>query len=347
MKLWIVCGLALAGLAAAQQPAPEAAPRPVPQPGPQPGPMVSNVRYFTSRSADAGAVGMALASVVKGAPYSAEWATETVQALADGNRIVNTTSGKTYRDSEGRTRLDQTSAAAGAWVPADRQFSITNIDDPVSGEHMMLNNATKQATKFPKSMFVVMPAPEGTDSAGSAAAKKTLDEAAARGGAKGMVMVANPATMAPGMPPPPALPAMPMQVATASAGVGQDFFYYRSTGTVSSTAGPIPIDRPKTESLGTKTIEGVLCTGTRETVTIPAGAIGNEREIQTVTEHWYSADLQTDVSSKTSDPRFGETTYKLTNIVRGEQPKSLFEAPADYTTAEAVTPMPPKLQGKQ
>src|SRR5690242_7456844 len=40
--------------------------------------------------------------VVKNAPYSAESVTETVQTLADGNRIVNKITSQVYRDSEGR-----------------------------------------------------------------------------------------------------------------------------------------------------------------------------------------------------------------------------------------------------
>src|SRR5437763_1564230 len=44
---------------------------------------------------------------VKGAPYSAQAVTETIQTLADGNRIVRKTSSSVYRDSEGRTRSDQ------------------------------------------------------------------------------------------------------------------------------------------------------------------------------------------------------------------------------------------------
>ena len=39
---------------------------------------------------------------VKGAPYSAEAVTETIQTLPDGNRIVNRLSSMQYRDSEGR-----------------------------------------------------------------------------------------------------------------------------------------------------------------------------------------------------------------------------------------------------
>ena len=41
---------------------------------------------------------------VQGAPYSATVNNEVVQTLADGNRIVHTTTGATARDSQGRTR---------------------------------------------------------------------------------------------------------------------------------------------------------------------------------------------------------------------------------------------------
>jgi hypothetical protein len=81
------------------------------------------------------------------------------------------------------------------------------------------------------------------------------------------------------------------------------------------------------ESLGTRTIEGLVCEGTRKTTTIAAGAIGNERPMTTVTERWFSRELQLLVLSRVSDPRFGETTYRLTKIRRTEPPESLFEAP--------------------
>jgi hypothetical protein len=87
----------------------------------------------------------------------------------------------------------------------------------------------------------------------------------------------------------------------------------------------------KTESLGKQTIEGVEAEGTRSTLTIPAGTIGNELPIASTTERWYSSELQTVVMSKRSDPRFGDTVYRLTNIQRGEQPATLFDVPADYT----------------
>ena len=93
----------------------------------------------------------------------------------------------------------------------------------------------------------------------------------------------------------------------------------------------LPNANAKTESLGTQTIDGVNAEGTRTTRTIPAGEIGNEQPITIVSERWYSADLQMDVKSTHSDPRFGDTTYTLTNIQRAEPAASLFAVPSDYT----------------
>ncbi len=93
-------------------------------------------------------------------------------------------------------------------------------------------------------------------------------------------------------------------------------------------------DNVKTESLGTQMIEGVSAEGTRFTHTIPAGQIGNDKPIEIVSERWYSADLQMLVMSKRSDPRFGTTTYQLTNIQRQEPAAALFQVPSDYTVKE-------------
>jgi hypothetical protein len=82
------------------------------------------------------------------------------------------------------------------------------------------------------------------------------------------------------------------------------------------------------EALGTREIEGILTEGTRTTVTIPAGAIGNDRAIESVTERWFSPALRIVILSRNTDPRFGETTYRLTKITRTEPPASLFERPA-------------------
>jgi hypothetical protein len=90
----------------------------------------------------------------------------------------------------------------------------------------------------------------------------------------------------------------------------------------------------KTESLGSQTIEGVVAEGTRSTITIPAGRFGNQEPVQIVSERWDSAELQTTVMSKHTDPRMGEHIYRLTNINRQEPASSLFEVPSNYTVQE-------------
>jgi len=90
----------------------------------------------------------------------------------------------------------------------------------------------------------------------------------------------------------------------------------------------------KTEALGAATIEGLPAQGTRTTVTIASGAIGNEAPIQVVTERWYSADLQMVVLSRSSDPRSGEAVTRLTNVSRSEPAAALFQVPADFKITE-------------
>jgi hypothetical protein len=88
------------------------------------------------------------------------------------------------------------------------------------------------------------------------------------------------------------------------------------------------------ESLGSQAIEGVSAQGTRVTETIPAGKIGNARPITIVSERWYSPQLQIYILTKRSDPRFGDTVYKLTNINTTEPSPDLFQVPADYSVKE-------------
>jgi hypothetical protein len=113
-----------------------------------------------------------------------------------------------------------------------------------------------------------------------------------------------------------------MKVRTGG-GPGGNVFYRTFNGSAQATA--------KTESLGPQTIEGMNTEWTRTTRTIPAKEIGNDNPIIIKSEHWYSADLQMDVKSTHSDPRFGDTTYTLTNIQRTEPDASLFAVPSDYT----------------
>ena len=86
------------------------------------------------------------AATITGAPYSADAITERVQVLADGNRIVQTTTNSVARDSEGRVRRDESLAIA---LPgsAGNAPKLEVIDDPVTGLHWTLDPQTKTASK--------------------------------------------------------------------------------------------------------------------------------------------------------------------------------------------------------
>lgn len=86
----------------------------------------------------------------------------------------------------------------------------------------------------------------------------------------------------------------------------------------------------KEESLGTRTIEGIQAEGTKTTIEIPAGQIGNDKPIYVITEKWFSPELQTVILSKHIDPFAGEVVFRLVNIKLGEPAPELFKVPKDY-----------------
>jgi hypothetical protein len=86
-----------------------------------------------------------------------------------------------------------------------------------------------------------------------------------------------------------------------------------------------------TTQLGTKDFDGVRADGKSVSYTIPAGEIGNRNPIVVSTETWTSPDLQVVVYSRHSDPRVGDSIYRLANVKRTEQPSTLFMVPDGYS----------------
>lgn len=249
-------------------------------------------------------------SPIVGAPYSATITNESVQTLADGNRIVQTSTGSTARDSQGRTRHDTVLPAIGNLSAANAPHLVF-IHDPVSGSSYTLNLTEKTARKMPS-------LPPLSPNAGNVAVA---------GGAAGdtFTMRVFDGNGAPPLPPPDATP-------TIIAAPSPDVFFEKHLITEGQS-------QANTEDLGSQTMEGVLVKGTRTTRTIPAGQIGNEQPITIVTEVWTSPELKTVVSSKRSDPRMGEQTFRLTNIVRAEPNPTLFTVPADFKIVDAPAPI--------
>ena len=251
------------------------------------------------------------ARITKGAPYSGDAVTEFTQVLGDGNRIQRKTVTKTFRDSEGRTRREQTTLLNGV-----EKVSVT-IVDPVAGMSWVLDPEARTAIQN-RSMFAVG-AGQRSGGGGIAVGEGAGGGVARGGGGGGGRGGAVPATAAPTWTTPPAgTPPTVATVAPARIGEGDD--------------------QPAKEELGQKSIEGVIAEGSRTTTTIAAGKIGNAQAIKVVSESWFSPDLQVLIMTRHSDPRSGETLYRLTNIIRGEQDRSLFEVPADYTIQDRRQP---------
>ena len=243
-----------------------------------------------------------LAPPVLGAPYSATMTSQSIQTLADGNRIVQTFTGNTARDSQGRTRQDAPLPNLGNLSAANAPHLVF-IQDPVSQASYTLNLTDKTAQKIP------MPPAE----AGGPGANAMAGGSGASVSGRFFIQAETRAPIAAPLPLPP----------VAIAGFVGD----EAEAQVTS------------ENLGSQTMEGVLANGTRTTRTIPAGQIGNDQPITIVTEVWTSPDLKTVVYSKRNDPRTGEQTFQLTNIVRAEPDASLFSVPSDFKIVDGPQPI--------
>jgi hypothetical protein len=114
--------------------------------------------------AGAFARGSAAAPVV-GAPYSATVTNESVQTLADGNRIVQSSSGTIARDSQGRTRQDTMLPPIGNLSAANAPHLIF-IHDPVAQTSYTLNLTDKTAQKMPVPPLPPVPPPPGAPGPG-------------------------------------------------------------------------------------------------------------------------------------------------------------------------------------
>lgn len=247
--------------------------------------------------------------VVKGAPFSAEAVSESVQVLGDGNRIVRSSTSRLYRNSEGRFRRELSGGSGDVMGSLYSYGQGISIMDPVAGQRYLLDSAMKTArvTELHPGAVTVVGTMKGGH-AQPAMAAELLEVAKQRSGTRVLLPNGQYEKEA-------------VEYAVKAAGGGTAFAY---------TISPKSKYETRTEQLGTQNIEGVNAEGTRTVTTIPAGAIGNERAIEMVYEKWYSPELQMVVMSKSTDPRFGEQTYRLTNIVRNEPDPSLFSLPTGY-----------------
>lgn len=260
-------------------------------------------KWFTG-SATFGGTAYAMPAIT-GAPYSGEEISESVQTLADGTHITRKMPGrKIWRDADGRTRSERAmfSGPDGTDSPV-----VIEIDDPVAGYRYTLETDRRIAHRVAMAQTPAMPA-------GAPMANTNM-----RVGA----MIAS-------VPPPPP---------PADAAAAGPFFSTSGSGPHTAVArrmAPMGGQAPdmKSERLGTRSIDGVLCEGNRMTVTIPVNAQGNDRPIVTTNESWFSPELKIQVFSKNSDPRSGENTFRIANLSRNRPDPNLFAVPPDYTVVD-------------
>ena len=250
---------------------------------------------------------VSIGATVTDAPYSAEGITEVTQTLADGNRIERRTTATIARARDGRTRREQQGFAIGNYVGQNAQPIVT-ITDPTSGVHITLNYGLKVAFRMKPGWVSMAGSPDERSAIGTGPLMS-----------RGAVIAGDPpsvVTARRGVPAPPPLPPLPG---------GFD------ERVIALEAADMPWEgEKKTEQLEARTIEGLRAEGTRTTMTVPAGAVGNALPIDVVSERWFSPELQVVLMTRRADPRFGETIYRLTNIVRSEPSPDLFEVPPDF-----------------
>jgi hypothetical protein len=254
---------------------------------------------------------------VKGAPYSADVIVGTKQTLADGNHISKESTGRVYRDGEGRTRREQ----EGAVSVLSRTNAVittknmtTSIVDPVAGYSYSLDAEHKIAWRTPigtsKKLFeqAQAAAVQLKPGAGERSSQPLTEEQKAKVAEEIAKMKAELDTLT---------GAAKEAKANAVMARGGAYAY-----------------EPNRAPLQHATIDGLAVEGRKNSETIPAGQIGNELPITITSEEWTSTDLKVLVLTKHSDPRTGESTYRLGNVVRAEPDPSLFMVPPDYTVKD-------------
>ncbi len=304
--------------------------------------------------------------VVKGAPYSAEVITETRQMLADGNEISRKKTGAVYRDGEGRTRQETGPDPQNRTVFISDPVGNANVVlSPKSKRAVTVapratsyryDSANKQVVRVGPSevrvedgkVFIDGKHVQGTGRVEVARGGKTIvvdggnitidGKPLGEGHGTRHVVVRSvetsdgkhheevnvnvPLPPVPPVPPVPGVaPVPPVPPIPPLPGI--------TTMRFESTA---RLGKGVTTSLGMKDFDGVKAEGKSTTWTIPAGEIGNKNAITVMRESWYSPDLQVTVYTRHSDPRTGESIYRLASIRRGEPPADLFKVPDDYKT---------------
>lgn len=262
---------------------------------------------------------------VKNAPYTATMVKERQQILGDGNQISHRTDARVYRDSAGRTReesLDKTGA-----------LRMVAIRDPVAGERWMLNPHTKTATRMS------LP-PRARDQGGKAppeAMVQVVERHSKPDGTEEMLVKRVARANSGGAPATP-----PEKITIYAESLDMRSFpgaHPGSQGAGLRQLNPVlsgAFTDMKWASHATKRelrprdIDGIRATGQLRSYDIPAGELGNRNAMVVSDETWYAPELHITLMSKHSDPRTGDSIFRIENLKREEPAPALFVPPSDY-----------------
>jgi hypothetical protein len=292
-----------------------------------------------------GPLGMTLspmrgAGPIRNAPYSAQMVTERQQNLPDGNQIADRHATMAYRDSAGRTRQEV--------VDAKGELKVVTIHDPVAGATWILKPEDRSATRIARPRDAARKAAEaGHRSAEEAHARveqmrkdgtlptverRKLDDGSEEIVIKRVARANDEARQH-------MRQDVRIQVSKAleENGAALRDAQIRLAPLTAGMFGDMKwASKATTKDLGTRDFNGIKAEGKLRSYEIPAGEIGNRNPIVVSDETWYSPDLQVSVYTKHSDPRSGDTVFRLDNLKREEPAASLFAVPSDYTVKEAL-----------
>jgi hypothetical protein len=289
-----------------------------------------------------GVAGPLGAKAATGMPIAAEFVTIHQQSFTDGNRISRSTLSIIYRDAAGRIRRESQLSVPG--LPANiAAATFITIVDPRLGCGWVLDPQEMVAHRYElngsgPSYVARVSAQGGGSGLLPPDSKATADGAAAASSAGQANAADNPRWR---LHTPNRLE--PSQDSAASPDAMSSGAQLEETGFASAPA--MRLDQPflaapnpvRTENLGEEIILGFRAHGTRIITTLAAGAIGNDRPIDIVSEQWFSPELKLVMRSMHSDPWAGEFTTTVTKVSRGDQPAWRFEVPAQYKIIDAAT----------
>ena len=308
-------------------------------------PEIPDVNVLISNAmseAFAGVNAMPMARSVKNAPYSAEVISEKIQTLPDGNQITRKTSSLAYRDGAGRTRQETRDSKG--------DVKSVQIHDAVEGTRYILSPSKKSATKLGVDKGLQKRIEEIKEKARAMAKEGKSHVIEHSGPGEDIVVKRVVVPGADGKQEVREEVKVNVVRAAGAAGAHAGAYTYRLDGGESvgralgelTRIGPIGASfqdmkwsgKSTTTQLGSRDFDGVRADGKSVSYTIPAGEIGNKNPITVTTETWYSPELQVTVYSKHSDPRSGDSIYRLANIKRSEPASTLFMVPDGYAVKE-------------